>query len=58
MNMKKWACMDSNRHDPNIEEGALDVEENGVYIDEEYGHRLFNLAINAVIFDVEKLLDF
>ena len=46
------------RDDPNIEEGALDVEENGVYIDEEYGHRLFNLAINAVIFDVEKLLDF
>ena len=44
--------------DPNIEEGARDIEENGVYIDEEYGHRLFNLAINAVIFDVEKLLDF
>ena len=33
-------------------------EENGVYIDEEYGHRLFNLAINSVIFDIEKLLDF
>lgn len=44
--------------DPNIEEGALDVEENGVYVDEEYGERLFNLAINSVIFDVEKLLDF
>lgn len=44
--------------DPNIEEGAIDVEENGVYIDEEYGHRLFNLAINSVLFDVEKLLDF
>lgn len=46
------------RDDPNIEEGARDVEENGVYVDEEYGHRLFNLAINSVIFDVEKLLDF
>lgn len=44
--------------DPNIEEGARDVEENGVYVDEEYGERLFNLAINSVIFDVEKLLDF
>ena len=48
----------SRKEDPNIEEGARDIEENGVYIDEEYGHRLFNLAINAVIFDVEKLLDF
>ena len=44
--------------DPNIEEGARDVEENGVYIDEEYGQRLFNLAINSVLLDVEKLLDF
>lgn len=44
--------------DPNIEEGAIDVEENGVYVDEDYGNRLFNLAINSVIFDVEKLLDF
>ena len=44
--------------DPNIEEGAMDVEENGVYVDEEYGERLFNLAISTVIFDVEKLLDF
>ena len=46
------------RDDPNIEEGALDVEENGVYIDEDYGNRLFNLSINAVLFDIEKLLDF
>ena len=46
------------KDDPNIEEGAIDVEENGVYIDEDYGHRLFNLAINAVLFDIEKLLDF
>lgn len=44
--------------DPNIEEGAIDVEENGVYVDEDYGNRLFSLAINSVIFDVEKLLDF
>ena len=44
--------------DPNIEEGARDVEENGVYIDEEYGERLLTLAINSVLFDVEKLLDY
>ncbi len=46
------------KDDPNIEEGTRDVEENGVYVDEEYGERLFNLAINSVILDVEKLLDF
>lgn len=46
------------KDDPNIEEGARDVEENGVYIDEDYGNRLFNLSINSVILDVEKLLDF
>ena len=46
------------KDDPNIEEGAKDVEENGVYVDEDYGNRLFSLAINSVIFDVEKLLDF
>ncbi|MEE1134568.1 MAG: 2-amino-5-formylamino-6-ribosylaminopyrimidin-4(3H)-one 5'-monophosphate deformylase, partial [Methanobrevibacter sp.] len=34
--------------DPNIEEGAIDVEENGVYVDEDYGNRLFSLAINSV----------
>ena len=46
------------RDDPNIEAGAKDVEENGVYVDEDYGKRLFNLAINTVLFDVEKMLDF
>ena len=46
------------KDDPNIEAGAKDVEENGVYVDEDYGKRLFNLAINTVLFDVEKLLDF
>ena len=47
------------RHDdPNIEAGARDVEENGVYIDEEYGKRLFDLAISSVLLDVKKLLDF
>lgn len=45
-------------NDPNIEAGAVDVEENGVYVDESYGQQLFSLAINSVIFDVEKLLDF
>ncbi|WP_298521985.1 2-amino-5-formylamino-6-ribosylaminopyrimidin-4(3H)-one 5'-monophosphate deformylase [uncultured Methanobrevibacter sp.] len=46
------------KDDPNIDEGARDVEENGVYIDEEYGERLFNLSINTVILDIEKLMDF
>ena len=46
------------KDDPNIEEGARDVEENGVYVDEDYGKRLFTLAINTVLFDVEKMLDF
>ena len=45
-------------NDPNIEEGARDIEENGVYVDEDYGKRLFNLAINNVLWDVEKLLDY
>ena len=45
-------------NDPNIEEGARDIEENGVYVDEEYGKRLFNLAIDSVMLDIEKLLDF
>lgn len=46
------------KDDPNIEEGARDVEENGVYVDEEYGERLFSLAIDSVLLDVAKLLDF
>ena len=45
-------------NDSNIEEGARHIEENGVYADEVYGKHLFDLAINSVIFDVEKLLDF
>lgn len=45
-------------NDPGIEEGARDVEENGVYVDEVYGKQLFELAINSVILDVQKLLDF
>ena len=53
-----YGFKDARKNDPNIEEGAMDVKENGVYIDEVYGERLFNLAINTVIFDVEKLLDF
>ena len=46
------------KDDPSIEEGAIDVEENGVYVDEDYGNRLFSLSINSVLFDIEKLLDF
>ena len=45
-------------NDPNIEAGAIDVKENGVYADEIYGKRLLELAINSVVFDTEKLLDF
>ena len=53
-----YGFKEARENDPNIEEGARDVEENGVYVDEDYGERLFNLSINTVIFDVEKLLDF
>ncbi len=53
-----YGFAEARANDPNIEEGARDVEENGVYVDEEYGERLFNLAINTVLLDVEKLLDF
>lgn len=52
-----YGFQQARKDDPNIEEGARDVEENGVYVDEEYGERLFSLAINSVILDVEKLLD-
>jgi 2-amino-5-formylamino-6-ribosylaminopyrimidin-4(3H)-one 5'-monophosphate deformylase len=44
--------------DPNIEEGALEIENNGVYLDVVYGKQLLNLAINSVLLDVEKLLDY
>ena len=45
------------KNDPNIEEGAIDIEENGVYVDEVYGNELLKLAINSVLLDVEKQLD-
>ena len=44
-------------NDPNIEEGAMDIQENGVYVDEVYGNELLKLAINSVLLDVEKQLD-
>lgn len=44
-------------NDPNIEEGAKDIEENGVYVDEVYGEELLKLAVNSVLLDVEKQLD-
>lgn len=49
---------EARKNDPNIEAGAIDVEENGVYVDEVYGKQLFDLAIQSVVFDTEKLLDF
>jgi len=45
------------KNDFSIEEGALDIEKNGVYLDINYGKQLLNLAINSVLLDVEKLLD-
>lgn len=36
-------------NDPNIEAGAKDIEENGVYVDEVYGKQLFDLAISSVV---------
>ena len=44
-------------NDPNIEAGARDIAENGVYVDEEYGEALLNLAIDSVLLDVQKNLD-
>ena len=44
-------------NDSNIEEGAMDVQENGVYVDEVYGNELLKLAINSVLLDIEKQLD-
>jgi len=45
------------KNDPNIEEGAKDIEENGVYVDETYGKELLNLAISSVLLDIQKHLD-
>ncbi len=44
-------------NDPGIEAGAKDIEENGVYVDENYGEELLNLAISSVLLDVQKNLD-
>lgn len=44
-------------NDPKIEESAIDIQENGVYVDEVYGNELLKLAINSVLLDVEKQLD-
>ena len=48
---------EARKNDPNIDEGAIDVEENGVYVDDVYGEELLKLAINSVLLDVEKQLD-
>lgn len=45
-------------NDPNIDAGAREIEENSVEVDEVHGKQLLNLAINAVVLDTEKLLDF
>lgn len=49
---------EARKNDPNIEEGANDIAENGIYVDEIYGQQLFNLAISSAVLDIEKLLDY
>jgi len=46
------------KNDPGIEEGAYEVENYGVYVDESFGKQLFNIAINSVLLNVEKLLGY
>ena len=46
------------KNDPGIEEGAYEIENHGVYVEESFGKLLFNLAINSVLLDIEKLLDY
>ena len=46
------------KNDQNIDDGAIDVKENGVYVDLEYGQQLFNLAVDSVLLDIEKLIEF
>ncbi|MDR2966957.1 MAG: 2-amino-5-formylamino-6-ribosylaminopyrimidin-4(3H)-one 5'-monophosphate deformylase [Methanobacteriaceae archaeon] len=46
------------KNDPGIEEGAYEIENNGVYVDDTFGKQLLNLAINSVLLEVEKLLDY
>ena len=45
------------KNDSGIEKGAKEIENNGIYLDSDYGKELFNLAINSVLIDVKKLLD-
>ena len=49
---------EARKNNPEIEEGAIEIENNGVYVDVSYGKQLLYLAINSVLLDVEKLLDF
>lgn len=49
---------EARKNDPKIEEGAAEIENNGVYLDVNYGKQLLNLAINSVLLDTEKLLDY
>lgn len=46
------------KNDPKIEEGAFEIENQGVYVDDTYGKQLFNLVINSILLDIEKLLDY
>ncbi|BBL61227.1 MAG: 2-amino-5-formylamino-6-ribosylaminopyrimidin-4(3H)-one 5'-monophosphate deformylase [Methanobrevibacter arboriphilus] len=49
---------EARKKDPGIEEGAKEIEDNGVYLDVSYGKQILNLAVNSVLLDVEKLLDY
>lgn len=53
-----YAFKKARENDPGIDSGARDVEENGVYVDIEYGKHLLSLAVNAVLLDMEKFLDY
>ncbi|KZX15900.1 2-amino-5-formylamino-6-ribosylaminopyrimidin-4(3H)-one 5'-monophosphate deformylase [Methanobrevibacter filiformis] len=53
-----WKFSEARANDENIEKGAKEIETEGVSVDEEYGKQLFNLGINSVLLDIEKLLDF
>ena len=53
-----YAFTKARENDPGIEKGAKDVEINGIYLDEVYGEQLLSLAINSVLLDMEKLLDY
>ncbi|MCQ2972075.1 MAG: 2-amino-5-formylamino-6-ribosylaminopyrimidin-4(3H)-one 5'-monophosphate deformylase [archaeon] len=51
-----YGFSEARQNDPNIEAGAIDVQVNGVHVDESYGNELLNQAIKSVTEDVKNLL--